>query len=358
MRRIFLGLQKIGQLHSLILNSAFFMEHRPSSSLKTSGYLSDNSFDRLPTSTDFRSTWQQMALKAFANGGNWSSHSMPRSWSTPLATKQRPWPVNPWQRNCTSKQPSTSIGVPFAAGSDTEDLYRPGVPIFSHVSVFMMVTSAPESSCISILMPPKSISANFLFPFFWLQITRLMCSFCGLLFFDPVSCKNHMSENHALSRVTQARTSEGGQSHSAKSNLQIVHNLVPNSRETSCPLCGKGFCSPNTLRNHVLKYHRIPGENIIQVASPSISAPECSHPSSENSTSSTSQEIDPIPNGGRWKCTFCNKAFPDADKYRSHMLKRHRDFFCENCDKSFKTAGYFRTHRRLHCKSKAMKRSN
>ena len=193
------------------------------------------------------------------------------------------------------------------------------------------------------------------------NFSNMTCPFCSKMFNGTVALENHREQcriNFCLSRVTQARTSEGGQSHSAESNLQIVRNLVPNSTEMSCPLCGKGFCSPNTLRNHVLKYHRIPGENIIQVASPSISASESSHSSSESFTSSTRQEIDPIPNGGKWKCTFCNKVFPDVDKYRRHMLKRHRDFFCENCDKSFKTAGYFRTHKRLHCKSKAMKRSN
>lgn len=132
---------------------------------------------------------------------------------------------------------------------------------------------------------------------------------------------------------------------------------ILNFSELACPLCGKGFCSPYTLRNHMLNYHRIPGENILQVTSPSVSASACSRSNLDSSTSSTSQETNPIPNS-KWKCTFCDKVFPDIDKYRKHMLKCHRDFFCENCDKSFKTAGYFRKHKKLHCKRKAMKRSS
>ena len=50
-----------------------------------------------------------------------------------------------------------------------------------------MVTSAPESSCISIrLEAPKSISANFLFPFFWLSSIFFARNTTLLLYFSLV----------------------------------------------------------------------------------------------------------------------------------------------------------------------------
>ena len=99
-----------------------------------------------------------------------------------------------------------ALRQPLANVQDSGLNIYPSIPLVPRRYRQPQHPSAPSSIY---ALPPVESSGIGPFSGHSQQITRLMCSFCGLLFFDPVSCKNHMSENHALSRVTQARTSEG-----------------------------------------------------------------------------------------------------------------------------------------------------
>ena len=49
------------------------------------------------------------------------------------------------------------------------------------------------------------------------------------------------------------------------------------------------------------------------------------------------------------KCTNCKLKFVSLERFRRHMFKYHRNAFCADCNKRFKSSYYLSTHKKEHC---------